>query len=149
MKSTCLGLNSTHWTYSSPYNRHEGPEGEQRYCSTLSSTSTLVGVGGQRHAPHALPAVQTRYPLYRRMGRPQGWSGLVRKFSSPLGFDPWTVQPVASPYRLRYPCSATQWSPKYMPVKAISKDFIEKWSLLVFSTTYNTQIQKVAGCRIF
>ena len=33
---------------------HEGTEGEYRYTSTLSLTSALVGVGGQRHAPAAL-----------------------------------------------------------------------------------------------
>jgi hypothetical protein len=39
-----------------------------------------------------------RYPLYRRLGGPQGWSGRVRKISPPLGFDPRTVQLVASRY---------------------------------------------------
>ena len=34
---------------------HEGAEGEQRHSSTLSLTSALDGVGGQRHAPAALP----------------------------------------------------------------------------------------------
>jgi len=29
--------------------------GSERYSSTLSLTSALVGVGGQRHAPAALP----------------------------------------------------------------------------------------------
>ena len=33
---------------------HKGPEGEQIYISTLSSTSALDGVGGRRHAPAAL-----------------------------------------------------------------------------------------------
>jgi len=55
-------------------------------------------VGGQRHAPTALPPGKTRYPLYRRPGGPQGQSGRVRKISSPPGFDPRTVQPVASRY---------------------------------------------------
>jgi hypothetical protein len=32
-------------------------------------------VGGQLHAPAALPPGMTRYPLYRRLGRPQGRSG--------------------------------------------------------------------------
>ena len=36
-------------------------------------------VGGQRHAPAALPPGKTRYPLYRRLGGPQGRSGRVRK----------------------------------------------------------------------
>jgi hypothetical protein len=34
--------------------------------------------------------------LYRRLGGPQGRSGRVRKISPPPGFDPQTVQPVAS-----------------------------------------------------
>ena len=57
-------------------------------------------VRGQRHAPAALsPPGKTRYPLYRRLGGPQGRSGQVRKISlPPPGFDPRTVQPVASRY---------------------------------------------------
>jgi hypothetical protein len=39
---------------------------------------------------------RTRYPLYRRLGGPQGRSGQVRKILPPPGFDPQTVQPVAS-----------------------------------------------------
>ena len=38
-----------------PRTGHEGPEGEQRYSYTLSLTSALDGVSGQRHAPAALP----------------------------------------------------------------------------------------------
>jgi hypothetical protein len=55
-------------------------------------------VGCQRHAPGALPQGMTRYPIYRRLGGPQGRSGRVRKISPPPGFDPRTVQPVASRY---------------------------------------------------
>ena len=57
-----------------------------------------MGVGGQHHTPAALPPGKTRYPLYRRLGGPQGRSGRVRKISPPPGFDPRTVQPVASRY---------------------------------------------------
>ena len=57
-----------------------------------------MGVGDQRHAPAALPPRMIRYPLYRRLGRPQGRSGRVLKISPPPGFDPWTVQLVASRY---------------------------------------------------
>jgi hypothetical protein len=39
---------------------------------------------------------KNRYPLYRRLCGPHGRSGEVRKISPPLGFDPRTVQPVAS-----------------------------------------------------
>jgi len=64
-----------------PKTGHERPEGEWRYSSTLSLTSTLDGVGGQCHAPAALPPVKTRYPLYSRLGGAQGQSGRVRKIS--------------------------------------------------------------------
>ena len=57
-----------------------------------------MAVGGQRHAPAGLPLGKTRYPLYRRLDGPQGPSGRVRKISPPPGFDPRTVQPVASRY---------------------------------------------------
>ena len=40
----------------------------------------------------------TRYQLYRRLGRPQGRSGQVRKILPPQEFDPQTVQPIASRY---------------------------------------------------
>ena len=57
-----------------------------------------MGVGGQRHAPAALPPGKTWYPLYRRLGGPQCQSGQVQKISPPPGFDSRTVQPVASHY---------------------------------------------------
>jgi hypothetical protein len=55
-------------------------------------------VGGQLHAPTALPPGKTRYPFYRRLGGPQGPSGGVWKIPPPLVFDPRTVQLVASRY---------------------------------------------------
>jgi hypothetical protein len=55
-------------------------------------------VGGQRHAPPALSPGKTRYPLYRILGGPQGRSGRVQRISPPTGYDPRTVQPVASRY---------------------------------------------------
>ena len=44
------------------------------------------------------PGKETRYPLYRRLGGPQGRFGRVRKISPSPGFNPQTVQPVASRY---------------------------------------------------
>ena len=41
-----------------------------------------------------LPRGKTRYPLYRRLGGPQGRSGQVRIISPPPGFDPRTVQKI-------------------------------------------------------
>jgi hypothetical protein len=57
-----------------------------------------MGVGDQLHAPAALTPEMARYPLYRRLGRPQSRSGQVLKISLPPGFDPRTVQLVASRY---------------------------------------------------
>ena len=68
------------------------------YSYTLPLTSALDGVGGQRHAPAALPPGNTRYPLYRMLSGPQGRCRRVRKISPPPGFDPRTVHPVASRY---------------------------------------------------
>ena len=57
-----------------------------------------MGVGGQHQDPAALPPGTTQYLLYSRLGGPQGQSGWVRKISPAPGFDPLTVQPVASHY---------------------------------------------------
>jgi len=38
-----------------PVTDHEVPEGEKMFSSTLPLTLALNGVGGQRHAPAALP----------------------------------------------------------------------------------------------
>jgi hypothetical protein len=57
-----------------------------------------MGMGGQRHAPAALPPGKTQYPLCTRLGGPQGRSGRLRKISSAPGFDPRAFQPVASRY---------------------------------------------------
>ena len=64
-----------------------------------------------------LPLGKTRYPLYRRMGGPQGRSGWAEKLAPP-GFDPQTVQPVAQPlYRLSYP-----GPPQYTVYEILWKD---------------------------
>ena len=60
------------------------------YSSTLLSTSA--------HATAALRSGTTSYPFYRRLGRPQGRSGRVRKISNPTGVRSRTVQLVASSY---------------------------------------------------
>jgi len=58
-------------------------------------TSALEGgEGSVSHLGHTLTLGKTLYPLYRRLGGPQGQSGQVRKISPPPGFDPRTVQPV-------------------------------------------------------
>ena len=59
----------------------------------------------------SLPPGKTRYPFYRRLDELQGRSGQVRKISPSTGFDPRTVQPLASRY--------TDWAtrPTGLPVK--------------------------------
>jgi len=59
---------------------------------------TRRGEGSASRPGRSLPSGKTRYPSYRRLGGPQGRSGQVRKISPPPGFDPRTVQPVASRY---------------------------------------------------
>jgi hypothetical protein len=75
-------------------------------------TTALEGDEESASRPgHSLPPGKTLYPFYRRLGVPQGRSGQVRKISPSSGFDPWTVQPVAS----RYTDCATR-SSKYIVV---------------------------------
>ena len=63
-----------------------------------------MDIGGQRHAPAALPPEMTQYPLYKRLGGPQGQSERLRNISHSPGFDSRTVEPVSqSLYRPHYP----------------------------------------------
>jgi hypothetical protein len=70
----------------------------QRGCGGIATTHLQPGprkeVGGQYHAPATLPqeACYASGPVW------MSW-----KISSPPGFNPQTVQPVASLYRLHYP----------------------------------------------
>jgi len=60
-----------------------------------------MGVGGQHHAPAALSPEKDRYPLYRRLGEPEGRSGRVWRKEYPVptrASKPRTVQPVARRY---------------------------------------------------
>ena len=81
-----------------------------------------MGVGGQQHAPAALPPRKTRSRLYRRLGGPHSRSGRVRKISPPPGFYPRTVQPVASRY--------TDWA-----IAALHSD--TDWKMPPCAATFN------------
>jgi hypothetical protein len=61
-------------------------------------------VGGQRHAPAALPLGKTGYPLYKRLGGPQCRSGRVRKTLPPTGIRSPARPTLASRYT-----SNTHW----------------------------------------
>ena len=63
-----------------PLTYHEGTEGEKICRSSLSLTSALDGVGGERHAtlrPGRCTPEMTRYPLFGKLDQ----SGRVRKNS--------------------------------------------------------------------
>ena len=83
---------------------HEGPERDQRYSSTLPSTLTLDGVGGQRHAPAALPRER---PGTHCTG---GWVGPMagldgREKSRPFHRD--SIPGPSSPQRVAIPTELT------------------------------------------
>jgi len=81
--------------------------GAEGYVSTLSLTSALDVVGGQRRVPAALPPEKTGYPLYRRLGGPQSRSGRAQKISPPNGIrSPDRPGRSESLYRLLYPVPA-------------------------------------------
>ena len=67
--------------------------------STLSLASALDEGGWLTPRPGRInPWKESRYPLYKRLDKPQGRSGRVRKISPPPGFDLRTVQPIAIRY---------------------------------------------------
>jgi hypothetical protein len=73
---------------------------------------TTVLEGDERSASRpgrSLPPGKTQDPLYGRLVGLQGQSWQVRKISPPPGFDPQTVQPVASRYT-DYAIRPTHWN---------------------------------------
>jgi len=82
---------------SSPYNRLRRPRsGVEVQLYSSFNLGARGGVGDKCYSPAALPPGKTRYPFYRRLSVPHDRSGQVQKISPPSGFDPRTVQPVAS-----------------------------------------------------
>jgi len=75
-----------------------GPEGGQRYSYTLPWPRHYKGLSGQQNAPAALYHRERPGAYFTGgwVGPRPGLDG--RKISSPLGFDPRTVQPVTSRY---------------------------------------------------
>ena len=76
---------------------------------------------------------KTRYSLYRRPGGPQGRSGQVQKISPPQGFDPRTIQPIASRY--------TDWATQ--PTKEVDSAHLQNAELhtdhngIIYKGTWN------------
>jgi hypothetical protein len=74
------------------------PKGGVEVLYSLMITALEGSEGTASHPGRYLPPGKTRYSFYKRLGWPQGRSGRVRKISPPSGFDPRTIQPVASRY---------------------------------------------------
>jgi len=74
---------------------------------------------------------KVRYPLYRKLGEPQGQFGQVRKISLPPGFDSQTVQPVASRYSVyaTRPTLRIQCIRNWLRVRNCDKTFVGKVNL--------------------
>ena len=79
-----------------PIAGHEGPEGEQRYSSTLSLTSSLDGwVVNATLRPLYPPERPGTHCIGGWVGPRAGLNG-CGKSRPPLGFDPRTVRSLAS-----------------------------------------------------
>ena len=88
------------------------------------------------------PRDKTRYPLYRRLGGPQGRSGQVRKISPPPGFDPRTVQPVASRYNDYATRPTNSWSDG---IKFLSKQILIIVTWLIFGSLCHERVSYYWG----
>jgi len=78
--------------------RHEDPGGSRCIALLFFNLDSRLGGWSTPRSGRFSPRKLTWYPLYRRMGGPQGRSGRMRKISPLPGFDPQTDQPVASCY---------------------------------------------------
>jgi len=68
--------------------------GSRKYSPNLSLILALEQGGCSTLHPSCFtPRKETQYPLYRRLGGPQGRSRWVQKILPPPRFDPQTVQP--------------------------------------------------------
>jgi len=140
--------------YSAPLYRHRGSVhavwpigGVEVWLYSFLTTALEGGEWSASRPGRSLPPGKTRYPLYRRLGGPQGRSGQVREISHPPGFDPRTVQLVAS----RYTVYATR--PTFPPllyiysfiVQGIVRGVVRGWCCIqtVWQHGKNTRLQLV------
>ena len=86
-------------SYKGTVHTRTGSAGPGRVEVYLYSFHPSVLDGGGWSVPHPkcyMPGKGTWYSLYKRLFGPQGSSGWVQKILPHLGFNPWTVQPVAN-----------------------------------------------------
>ena len=104
---------------------------------------TRRGEGSASRPGRSLPPGKTRYPLYRRLGGPQGQSGQIRKISPPPGFDSRTVHSVASRY--------TDWAtwPSFNCWLVINSSFIRDIIIDFSWSKTRSVIQSSEGSRLW
>ena len=95
-----------------------------------------MGVGGQRHALAALTPGKTRYLLYRLIGPQSRW-GRARKILPPPGFDPRTVQPVASRY--------TDYANEFIKCTCILSQLVAVVYKMVVNLTHALSCRQTSG----
>jgi hypothetical protein len=113
---------------------HKSPQWKQNYSSTLSLTSALHVGGWSMPCPgHFTPRKEAQYPMYRRLGGPQGQSGWVQKI--PPGFKPRTVQTMMISYPGPLLCMVHT---KFVYMKKILHFFVSKLQVKYTYTCCNS-----------
>ena len=107
-----------------------GTVGTRRYSSNPFITSLLEGdwvVCTTLRPPY--PREKIRYPLYRRsLAGPPGRPGQEQKILSSRGFDPQTVQPVASRYEnYAIPYVTSTYTRTYSYVAFVQRESNPRW----------------------
>ena len=83
---------------------HTAHRGSRGIALPFRDHGTRRGEGSASRLGRSFPPGKIRYPLYRRLGGPQGRSGQVRKISPPTGIrSPDRPARSQSLYRRRYP----------------------------------------------
>jgi hypothetical protein len=121
---------------------------EQRDSSTLSLTSALDGVDGQRHAPVALHPGNDPVPTVREVGWAPGpvWTGAENLAPTPPGIrSPDRPARCELLYRLSYPGPQSLYRLSY-PVKMNKTS--QKTSLLLRPATHSTSEQTHSLCQM-
>jgi len=88
---------------------------------SFMTNGTRKGGKGQYHAPAALPLGKTQYPLYGRLGGPQGRPGQVQKISPPTGIQS-PDRPACSQslHRLHYPAHDNLYTKRSYKINNVS-----------------------------